>query len=168
MSRGDFFEKKLQELLKVNSTKKNFVERLQKIINEYNSGGRTTEKAFDDLNSFKDDLAQEEQRHLIEGLTKEELELFDLLYKEKLTADERIKVKNAAKALLWKLRKISAEKPFWYKDTQEQAQVKGLIMDALCDDLSEIYDKPIFDKKCDDTYNLVYERTLSSGNAFYH
>ncbi|MFI3190313.1 hypothetical protein BCS42_06290 [Crenothrix sp. D3] len=113
-------------------------------------------------------MAQEEQRHIAEGLTKEELELFDLLYKEKLTADERIAVKNAAKALLWKLRKLSAEKPFWYKDTQEQAQVKGLIMNTLDEDLPDSYDKPIFNKKCDDAYNLVYERTLSSGNAFYH
>jgi type I restriction enzyme R subunit len=162
----EFIEKKLQELLVVNITKKNFVERLQGIINQYNSGGRTTEQAFEDLNSFKDDLAQEEERHIAEGLTKEELELFDLLYKEKLTADECIKVKNAAKALLWKLRKLSAEKPFWYKDTQEQAQVKGLIMNALNDDLPDSYDKPIFNKKCDDTYNLVYERTLSSGMRF--
>lgn len=164
----EFIDKKLQELLAVNHTRKNFVERLQGIINEYNSGGRTTEQAFEDLNSFKDDLAQEEQRHIVEGLTKEELELFDLLYKEKLTADERIAVKDAAKALLWKLRKLSAEKPFWYKDTQEQAQVKGLIMNTLNDDLPDSYDKPIFNKKCDDAYNLVYERTLSSGNAFYH
>ena len=161
----EFIENKLQELLAVNFSRKSFVESLQSIINEYNSGGRTTEQAFEDLNLFKNDLAQEEQRNIVEGLTKEELELFDLLYKEKLTTDERIAVKNAAKALLWKLRKLGAEKPFWYKNTQEQAQVKGLIINTLNDDLPESYDKP---KICDDAYNLVYERTLSSGNAFYH
>ncbi|MFI3191055.1 MAG: DUF3387 domain-containing protein [Methylococcales bacterium] len=49
----EFVEKKLQALLVVNITKKNFVERLQGIINQYNSGGRTTEQAFEDLNIAK-------------------------------------------------------------------------------------------------------------------
>ena len=161
----EFVEKKLKDLLDVNHTRKSFIERLQNIINEYNSGGRTTDQAFEDLNLFKEQLTVEEQRHIVEGLTQEELELFDLLYKEKLTADERIKVKNAAKRLLQELRRL---KHFWYKDTQEKLSVKHLIENTLDEDLPDSYDKPLFEKKCNDVFNLLYERSLSSGSAFYH
>ena len=164
----EFIEQKLQELLAANHTRQSFIERLQRIINEYNSGGRTTEQSFEDLNIFKDDLTQEEQRHIVEGLTEAELELFDLLYKEKLTADERTTVKNAARDLLEKLKQLSAEKQFWYKNRQEQEQVKEAIKSVLHKDLPESYDKPIFIKKCDEVYNLIYERSLSSGDTFYH
>ena len=91
--------------------------------------------------------------------------MFDLLYKEKLTADERIKVKNAAKRLLQELRRL---KHYWYKDTQEKLSVKHLIENTLDEDLPDSYDKPLFEKKCNDVFNLLYERSLSSGSAFYH
>jgi type I restriction enzyme R subunit len=141
---------------------------LQQVIDHYNSGGRTTEQTFEDLNVFKDAMTQEEQRHIVEGLTEAELELFDLLHKEKLTADERTTVKNAAKDLLQKFKKLSAEMPFWYKNRQEQGQVKEAIKNTLNKDLPESYDKFVFNNKCDEVYNLVYERTISSGDAFYH
>jgi type I restriction enzyme R subunit len=120
------------------------------------------------LNIFKDDLTQEEQRHIVEGLTEVELELFDLLYKEKLTAAERITVKNAARDLLEKLKQLSAEKQFWYKNRQEQEQVKEAIKGVLHKDLPESYDKFVFNKKCDEVYNLAYERALSSDGGLYH
>ena len=164
----EFIEQKLLELLTVNHTRKSFVERLQGIINEYNSGGRTTEQSFEDLNSFKDEITLEEQRHIVEGLTDAELELFDLLYKEKLTADERIAVKNAARDLLQKLKQLSAAMPFFYKDRQEQEQVKEAIKSILHEDLPESYDKPTFVKKCDEVYSLIYDRTLTAGDTFYH
>lgn len=61
-----------------------------------------------------------------------------------------------------------AEKRFWYKDRQEQEQVKGAIKSVLDKDLPEGYEKPVFIKKCDEIYNLIYERALSSGDTFYH
>lgn len=164
----EYIEQKLQELLTVNHTRKSFIERLQRIINEYNSGGRTAEQSFEDLNIFKDDLTQEEQRHIVEGLTEAELELFDLLYKEKLTADERTAVKNAARDLLQKFKKLNAEKRFWHINRQEQEQVKDAIKRILDQDLPESYDKIIFNKKCDEVYNLIYDRALSVGNGYFH
>ena len=164
----EFIEQKLQELLTANHTRNSFVERLQPIINEYNAGGRTTEQSFDDLNLFKDDLTKEEQRHIVEGLSEAELELFDLLYKEKLTADERTSVKNAARDLLYKLKQISTQKQFWHKNRQEQEQVKAVIKTVLDQDLPDSYDKPIFSEKCDKVYDLIYDRAINSINAYYH
>ena len=164
----EFVEKKLRDLLEVNHTRKNFVERLQNIINEYNSGGRTTEQIFEDLNRFKDDLSKEDERHVVEGLSKEELELFDLLYKEKLTANERIAVKNTTKDLLQKLKQLIVKQPFWYKNTQDMIIVKHSIQNVLNDELPQSYDKTIFVKKCDDVFNLIYERALNTESAYYH
>jgi len=141
---------------------------LQRIINEYNAGGRSTEQSFADLNMFKDDLTQEEQRHIVEGLSEAELELFDLLYKEKLSADERTAVKIAARDLLQHLKKIGAEKQFWHKNRQEQEQVKDAIKNVLDQDLPDSYDKPIFMQKCAEVYNLIYERALNTGDGIYH
>ena len=61
------------------------------------------------------------------GLTEDELELFDLLKKEKMTRAETQTVKLAAKSLLHRLLE---EHPRvlvqdWYKDTQTQAVVKS-------------------------------------------
>jgi len=75
-------------------------------------------------------------------------------------------VKNAARNLLEKLKQLNAEKQFWYKNRQEQEQVKEAIKGVLHKDLPESYDKPIFIKKCDEVYNLIYERALSFGDAF--
>ena len=54
-----------------------------------------------------EDLKKEEERHIKEDLTEEELEIFDLLCKENLTAAEEKKVKLAAKMLYETLTKRS-------------------------------------------------------------
>ena len=46
-----------------------------------------------------EDLKAEEERHVKEDLTEAELEIFDLLRKDKLTKEEEKKVKLAAKQL---------------------------------------------------------------------
>ena len=44
-------------------------------------------------------MQDKEVRHIKENLSEEELEIFDLLYKDKLTKEEEKKVKLAAKNL---------------------------------------------------------------------
>ena len=50
------------------------------------------------------DLNEEEQRAVKEGLTEDELAIFDLLRKENLNPDETAKVRLVAKELLEKLK----------------------------------------------------------------
>ena len=47
-----------------------------------------------------EELRAEEERHIKEELSEEELELFGLIRKEKLTKDEEKKVKLAAKRVI--------------------------------------------------------------------
>ena len=154
-----FIEKKLEIMMKENSTRTNFAERLQEIINRYNAGSITTEDYFDELVRFAEGLKEEDERHIREGLSKDELELYDVLKKERMTKDEAVKVKNAAKHLLHRL---IAEQPKvliqdWFKDSQSQFRVKKAVEEVLDKDLPETYGKDLFRLKSEKVFELVYE-----------
>ncbi len=154
-----FIEDKLDKMIKQNSTRIDFAQRLQEIIDNYNSGGLTNENYFDDLVDFAERLKEEDERHIREGLTDDELELFDVIKKDKMTKDEEKKVKLAAKSLLHRLLEESP-KVFvqdWYKDIQTQSRVKSAVEEVLDKALPESYDRKIFKTKCDNVYELIYE-----------
>ena len=155
----DFIEHKLVQMLKENITRTDFAEKLQQIIDKYNSGGMTTENYFDDLVKYTEKMKSEDERHVREGLSKDELELFDVLKKERMTKPEEVKVKNAAKHLL---KRLVEEQPKvliqdWFKDSQSQIKVKSAIEKVLDTDLPETYDKELFQNKSQKLYDLVYE-----------
>lgn len=153
-----FISDKLQLMMDRNSTRRSFAEKLQEIIDRYNSGNSTNENYFDDLVAFVEKMKEEEMRAAKEGLTEEELELFDMLKKEKLTKDEEQKVKLAAKNLLHRLK---AEKPKvlindWHKDLQTKLQVQAAIKKVLDATLPSTYDRAIYATKCDAIYDHYY------------
>jgi type I restriction enzyme R subunit len=98
-----FLEKKLAEMLSKNSTRRNFAERLQEVINRYNAGSSSADAVFEELMQFAASLREEEDRHIRKGLSEDELELYDLLCKDKMTKNEEQCVRLAAKALLQRL-----------------------------------------------------------------
>lgn len=154
-----FLEKKLAEMLAQNSTRINFAERLQKIIDAYNSGATSTENYYEELTAHVAAMQDEAERHVREGLTEDELELFDLLKKDGLTKDEEQRVKLAAKHLL---RRLVEEQPKvlvqdWYKDAQTQTRVRSEISRVLNNDLPESYDRALFEQKCAKVYELATE-----------
>lgn len=67
---------------------------------ENSSGATSTENYYDELTAFTQALKEQAEHHVREGLTEDELELFDLLKKEALTEEETRRVKLAAKHLL--------------------------------------------------------------------
>lgn len=153
-----FIQDKLQMMMDRNVTRRSFAEKLQEIIDRYNSGNSTNENYFDDLMAFVEKMKEEELRATREGLTEEELELFDLLKKEKLTKDEEQKVKLAAKNLLHRLKE---ERPKvlindWHKDTQTKLQVQVAIKNILDIHLPETYDRAIYATKCDAVFEHFY------------
>ncbi|HWR11276.1 MAG TPA: type I restriction endonuclease subunit R [Rectinemataceae bacterium] len=154
----EFIGKKLETMLQENSARANFAERLQAIIDAYNAGGMTTENYFDDLVRYAEEMRAEEERYIREGLSKDELELFDILKKERMTKDEEIKVKNAARHLL---KRLLDEKPKvlvqdWFKDRQSQFKVKSAIEEVLDSNLPESYDRALFSQKSQRLYELVF------------
>jgi type I restriction enzyme, R subunit len=154
-----FIEKKLEVMLQENSTRGDFAQRLQAIIDKYNSGGSTTEDYYDELVRSAENLKAEDERPIKEGLTKDELELFDILKKEPMTKAEEIKIKNAARHLL---RRIKEEQPpvliqDWFKNTQTRLRVKTAVEEVLDKDLPETYDKALFKEKSTKVFDLIFD-----------
>ncbi|MEC4750200.1 type I restriction endonuclease subunit R [Methylomicrobium sp. Wu6] len=154
-----FLQRKLELMLQQNATRTDFAQRLQQIIDTYNSGGSSTENYYEDLMKFTEDLRAEDERHIREGLSEDELELFDLLKKDRMTPEETQNVRLAAKSLLHRLLE---EQPKvlvqdWYKDTQTQKQVRSAVEKVLDTNLPESYDRVLFREKCDNVFYLMLD-----------
>lgn len=145
-----FLEKALQDMINRNCTRMQFSQRFKNIIDRYNAGGSENEDYYEQLVKLLEDLKKEQERPKTEGLTEEELELYDLLVRgKKLTKAEEQKVKLAAKNLY---KKLTTEKKEllvldWYKDEQPKMKVKSAIEYALNEDLPDSYDKEVFEVK---------------------
>lgn len=155
-----FIENKLKEMLSKNVTRSDFAQRLQEIINRYNSGGSSTDNYFDDLMKFTKELRDEDERHIREGLNEDELELFDLLKQEAMTKTDTQKVRLAAKALLHRLLeehpKVLVQD--WHKDNQSQKVVRSAVEQVLDTNLPETYDRVLFKAKCDNVFELMVDQ----------
>lgn len=154
-----FLERKLEIMLSDNSTRTSFAQRFQKIVDKYNAGSSTQEDFYDELVNFTESLKEEDERHIKEGLSKDELELFDILKKDKMTKADEIKVKNAAKHLLKRLRE---EKPpvlvqDWWKDSQSRLKVNDAVEKVLDADLPDSYDRILFKEKSTQIFELIYD-----------
>ena len=146
----EFIEKVLQQMINRNTTRISFSERYQSIINRYNAGSTENEDYYEQLLKLIEDLKQEDNRAYEEGLTEEELEIYDLLIMGKhLTKAEEQKVKLAAKHLFNTLMMKKAELMVveWYKDEQTKALVRDTISAELDKDLPDSYDKESFNSK---------------------
>ena len=146
-------------MLAQNTTRSDFAQRLQSVIDAYNSGATATEDYYDQLAAYASGLKDEAERHVREGLTEDELELFDLLRKDAMTQGETQRVKLAAKHLL---KRLVEETPKvlvqdWYKDQQTQKQVRSEIERVLEADLPETYERALFKQKCDNVFDLAVE-----------
>ena len=155
-----FIAHKLELMLAQNSTRGGFAQRFQQIIDNYNAGGSSNEQYFEQLVQFTQDMRAEEERHVREGLTEDELEIFDLLCKETMTQTETQKVKLAAKALLHRLQneppKVLVQD--WYKTDQTRRIVRSTVAEVLDRELpQESYDRVLFQAKCDNVFHLVLD-----------
>ena len=154
-----FIQKKLAEMLSQNTTRRDFAERLQEIVDRYNSGGSSNENYYDELVEFTKELKSEDERHVKEGLTEDELELFDLLKKEKMTKAEEQSIKLASKSLL---KRLIDEHPNvlvqdWFKDTQTRKVVRSTIEEILDSNLPESYDRVLFKNKCEQVFDAIVD-----------
>lgn len=158
--------RKINLMAMLNKSRKEFLEKFQKLIEEYNSGAINVEMFFKELMDLAQDLNEEEQRHVKQGLTEEELALFDLLYKDDLSEKDEKLVKVAAKELLFKLKKEKLVLE-WRKKQQARASVMVTIEEILDRNLPESYDKDIFKEKCQQVYQHVYDSYFGSGKSIY-
>ena len=146
----EYIEQALEQMLKRNCTRTKFSERFKRIIDSYNAGGTENEDYYEQLVKLLEEMRQEDNRANMEGLTEEELEIYDLLIAgKKLTQVEEQKVKLSAKNLFKKLmdNRSNLLVVDWYKDEQPRAKLKYEVELSLNQDLPESYDKAAFDSK---------------------
>ena len=151
--------KKLEQMMQQNATRADFAQRLQNIIDAYNAGSTSADDYFEELRKFTEDLKAESERHIRENLTEDELELFDLLRKEKMTKAETQRVRLAAKELLHRLREVQPRVLVqdWYKDSQTKGRVRSTVEEVLNTHLPDSYDRVLFKQKCDNVFELMVD-----------
>jgi type I restriction enzyme R subunit len=158
-------EKKLEQMLRRNITRSDFAERFRNIIDSYNSGGSQTDDFYEKILRFMEELKAEEERHIKEELTETELELFDLLCKDKLTQAEEQRVKLAARELYNTLLQKKEELFVvgWHNDPKPKERVKSEIIECLHRTLPESYCREIFTLKS----NVVFEHIVDQAIMGY-
>ena len=154
---------KLQAMIAQNRTRVDFLEKFQQLIEEYNAGSANVESIFEELLQFAKKLNEEEQRHVREQMSEEELAIFDILTKPRvdITAKEEKQVKVVAKDMIRTL-KAKALVLDWRKRQQTRAAVR-LCIEEFLDKLPQVYTPDIYRVKCEAVYQHVYDCYAGAG-----
>jgi len=161
-------ERKLDNLIRLNASRYDFLDRFQKMIEAYNSGALSIEQLFAELVTFTRDLNDEEQRHLREQISEEELAVFDILTRPgpDLTPVETEAIKKVCKDLLAKL-KTEKLVLAWRTKRTTRAAVRVEIEKMLDSGLPEKYTTELFEQKCGVLFQHVLEKYPESGESVY-
>lgn len=159
---------KLETMLTENPTRKDFMEKFQKLIDAYNSGSLNIEVFFKQLVDLTADLQVEDQRAIRENLSEEELALFDILTKPvpELADKERAQVKKVCKELLETLK---AEKLVldWRKKDRARSDVRRTLEIVFDKGLPESYDEGIYNEKCELAFHHIFTSYYGAGESVY-
>ena len=158
---------KVEELMNQNPTRKDLYEKLEALIADYNAGSHNVQESFEQIRDFIQNLNAEETRHVKEGVSEEELAVFDLLTKPnvELTKKDRQLVKSLAKELLAKLKQELVID--WRKKRQGKARVRRCIEDVLDPLPAKAYSDELYEEKCGLIYEHVYESYWGDGQSKY-
>ena len=147
----------LEKLIRLNKTRADFADKFEELIESYNSGSRNIEDLFAELLKLSRNLSQEQQRHVRENMTEEQLVIFDILTRPapELSPDERTEVKKVARVLLDRLKQLLVLN--WRQKSTARSQLKLTIEDTLDTGLPRAYDKPLYEQKCSALFEHVFE-----------
>lgn len=161
----NIIERKLQPMVLKNKARKDLQQKFLELVEEYNLGAYTAEEFFNRLKDFIDELEHEEKRTVREGLSEEELAVYDLMIQDALLDDkERKLVKEIAKELTEKIQELLVID--WRKKQRTKARVKNMIEEVL-DSLPESYDDELWPKKCSEVYMHIFEKYPGQGQSVY-
>ena len=160
-------QQRVNQMVQLNRSRMDYLKRLQRMIDEYNAGRIDTDLFFEQLMAFTRDLNDEDKRSLVEGLSEEELAIFDILMKPapEITKEEREQVKATATALLEKLKEDKLVLD-WRKHQQTRAAVR-LCVEVELDRLPAAFGEEIYNEKCDRAYQHIYDAYFGEGRSIY-
>jgi len=158
---------KLKQMIKLNKARTDYQERLQRLIDEYNAGSLNIDLYFKALLKIARELNEEDQRAISEGLSEEELAVFDILTKPEmpLTDKDKGEVKRIARDLLETLKREKLVLD-WRKRQQARASVRVAALDGL-DRLPTAYTDEMYQSKAEFVYQHVYDSYYGQGKSVY-
>ncbi len=95
-------------MVQVNQTRVDSAEKFEALVEGFNAGSRNVEQRFEGLLEPSKSLDGEQERHVRENLSEEELVIFDILTRPapELSAKARDEVKKVARELLTRLKEL--------------------------------------------------------------
>jgi len=147
----------LEKVIRLNKTRADFAEKFEELIESDNTGSRNIEELFEELVKLSRNLSDEQQRHVRENMTEEELVIFDILTRPapELSDVERTEVKKVSRELLNKLKLLLVLN--WRQKSTARAQLRLGIEDVLDAGLPRAYGKPLYEQECSALFEHVYE-----------
>jgi type I restriction enzyme R subunit len=157
---------RLEKMVRLNRTRTDFSEKFESLIESYNNGSRNIEQLFEELLKLSNSLDDEQERHVRESLTEEELVIFDILTRSapNLSTEERNEVKKVAKDLLSRLKELLVLN--WRQKSAARSTLKMAIEDTL-DTLPDSYDRVLYSQKCSLVFEHVYESYPEKNTGIY-
>lgn len=148
----------LDKLVRVNRTRADYLAKFEELIESYNAGSRNIDELLKELLVLSRSLTDEQERHVRENLSQEELVVFDILTRPApaLSAEERAELKRIAKVLLLKLKDLLVLN--WRQTVTARSRVQLAIEDLLDQGLPRAYTPELYRQKCDAVFEHVYER----------
>ena len=158
---------KLDKLVRLNRTRADFAEKFEALIESYNAGSRNIEQLFEELLKLSNSLDDEQERHVRENLTEEELVIFDILTRPapELSTDERAEVKKVARELLTRLKELLVLN--WRQKAAARSALKLAIEDTLDTGLPRAYAPELYRQKCSAVFEHVYESYPERDRGIY-
>jgi type I restriction enzyme R subunit len=147
----------LEKLIRLNRTRADFAEKFEVLIESYNAGSRSIEELFEELVKLSRSLSEEQERHVRENMTEEELVIFDILTRPApdLSADERAELKKISRDLLERLKQLLILN--WRQKAAARSQLRLAIEDVLDTGLPDAYTRDLYQQKCSAVFEHVYE-----------
>ena len=157
----------LDKLIRLNRTRADYLTKFEELIDAYNAGSRNIDELFRELLALSRSLNKEQERHVRENLSEEELVIFDILTRPapELRAAERAELKKVARHLLSKLKQLLVLD--WRHTVAARSKVKLAIEDVLDQGLPRAYTPDIYKQKCSAVFEHVYETYGDRGPSPY-
>jgi type I restriction enzyme R subunit len=157
----------LARMVQLNPTRADFREKFEALIDSYNAGSRSVEEIYKQLLTLSLQLSQEQQRHIRENLSEEELAMFDILLQSApdLSDSDRAKVKQSARELVEKIKQLLVLN--WQQKTEARAKLKLLIQDALDIGLPRAYTPELYQQKCEAVFAHIEQAYPEHDQSVY-
>jgi type I restriction enzyme R subunit len=158
----------IEKMVRFNKTRTDFQQKFEELIESYNSGSRNIEELFAELLAFTQSLSEEEQRHVRENVSEEELVVFDILTRPapELSEAERNEVKKVARELLARLQELLVLN--WKQKASARSKLKMAIEDLLDTGLPRAYTPDVYQAKCTSLFEHFYESYPERDQSVYH